>query len=488
MQNLKQVTLARTVAAAALFLPVFGTALAADTPYTSTGWVTGVPVLPIACTNADNQVLLRANAHTLRVTSSDPRLTGRRTVFANGAYQPDGSALIYGTAYQEVGAFDPANNFTPTAGLWEISYRGVMQTNYSLQLTFEGCGIGGSIDGLRIQETMTRAVASGPIDPAIPYLYTGTIGLQPDDPGVVLDNFDTLPLQGWTAVGPGQEALLPAGGQLIVRGYWPGVATTRIEDTYAWGQLNKTWSLAQQQTIEWRVDLVGMNEQADMAGLANGNTTANTCYLFYKWRDFVGIGKWVGNRVALLAFESAAVKNTNVVLVFALTRADPNVVLTGRLLDKDNPDTVLHRISVVDSPAADSTLTTEQVAALSGMWLTIGPDLNGVPYKSGNVLYLQSWQYNNGTRPAAEVTYDNLEQRVLVGTAEIEPVIGIEQAVRLTWMATYGVTYAVECAPTPQGPWSLLSLPIADGEIPGMKQVAVPHKQAMQFYRLVQAP
>ena len=92
-----------------------------NTPYTATGWLTGVPVLPILCTNGAGQVLLRGNAHTVRVDSSDARMTGSRLVLANGAYQADGTALIWGTAYQQVGTFDPTNNFTPTAGLWEIT-------------------------------------------------------------------------------------------------------------------------------------------------------------------------------------------------------------------------------------------------------------------------------------------------------------------------------------------------------------------------------
>jgi len=56
-----------------------------------------------------------------------------------------------------------------------MNWRGAMQTNYSMQLSIAGYGVGGAIDGLQIEETMTRAAASGPIDPKVPYLYTGTI-------------------------------------------------------------------------------------------------------------------------------------------------------------------------------------------------------------------------------------------------------------------------------------------------------------------------
>lgn len=461
-------------------------AAADDTAYTSTGWISGVPVPSIVFANGDGRYFFRGNAHTARVTSTDPRLTGQRTIFVNGAYQADGSALIYGTAYQEVGTFNSTNQFTPSGGVWEISYRGVMQTNYALQLTFEGCGMGGTIDGLRMAETLTREPASGPLDPAVPYLYTGTISTRLVDPGVVLDNFDTNPLSRWGVAGPGQEALIPANGQLTVRGYWPGVITTKIEQTYAWGYLSSPWSLVDQQTLEWRVDLVGMNEHADMAALVTGD--ASSLYLFYKWRDYVAIAKFASNHLALLTFESAAVKNNNAVLVLALTRVDPDVILTGRVLDKDNNDAVLYQVSVRDTPAVDPTISSAQISAISGMFLTVGADVSSSPRIAGNLVMLESWQYNNATRPAAEVTYDNLERRVLMETAETNPVVGIEQAVRLTWLGSYGVNYSPECAPAPQGPWSPLALPVSDGETPGLKQIAVPLKQAGQFYRLVQVP
>jgi hypothetical protein len=140
----------------------------AQTPYTSTGWVTSNTLPLIVCINAAGQVLLRGNAHTVAVQSTDARLTGQRLVFANGSVQADGTVLVWGTCYQQVGTFDPNTNFTATAGLWEITYNGVMQTDNSLQLNFTGYGSGGAIDGQRMVETMTRGPASAPIDPAVP--------------------------------------------------------------------------------------------------------------------------------------------------------------------------------------------------------------------------------------------------------------------------------------------------------------------------------
>jgi hypothetical protein len=231
-----------------------------------------------------------------------------------------------------------------------------------------------------------------------------------------------------------------------------------------------------------------MNQHADAATLVSGNTWAGTCYLFYKWRDFVGIAKWVGGSIAMFSFEPAPIKNSRVGLVFALTRTDPSVVLTARVLDRDNHNAILYENTVVDSEIADPTVTAAHLSDLSGMQLTLGPDLNGTPYTSGNALYLESWQYNNGSRLAAEVTYDNLRQRLYTQTLETPPVIGIEKATRLTWLTTYGVTHTVESAPEVEGPWSPLTLLTTDAEVPGMKQVVVPHNQAARFYRLIEAP
>ncbi|MBM3883423.1 MAG: hypothetical protein FJ387_27575, partial [Verrucomicrobia bacterium] len=105
-----------------------------DTPFTSTGWTTGAPVPGIWQTNALSQVIMRGNAHFVRVVSSDTRLTGRRLIFVDGNAQADGTALIWGASYQEVGTFDPTGQFTPTGGMWQNTYRGTMGADNSLQL------------------------------------------------------------------------------------------------------------------------------------------------------------------------------------------------------------------------------------------------------------------------------------------------------------------------------------------------------------------
>ncbi len=452
----------------------------ADTNYTATGWVTSVPVLPILCTNAAGQVLLRGNAHVAAVQSTDPRLTGNRLIFANASSQADGTAQVWGTAYQQVGTFDANTNFTPTAGLWEINYSGVMQSDYSVQLSLVGSGSGGAIDGQRITETMTRGPATGPIDLAVPYLYTGAIKPALVNIANVVDNFDDNHLTGWTLTGPGLSLpLIESNCQFTVRGKWPGLVTQQHADTYAWAWKWVNWSVANGRTVEWRVDLVAMSEDAtNAAAIVPGSYARQQLYLFYKGRDFIELVKWVGSGAAVFFCDPQAIKNTNVVLSLALTRTDPNLTLTARVLDKDNQEAVLYQKTVVDTPQADATLTSDEFLARTGLKLAIVPDIADTPIIAGDRVYLAAWQYTDGNQPQAHVTYDNLEMR----TTEIPP-IGIERALRLSWPAV-GLNYLPQWGPTPNGPWQ----PVQDQTIPGMNQITIPASGTMGFIRIIEGP
>ena len=370
-------------AATLLLLAALPATAQTSTPYTGTGWVIGVPVLPVVCTNGAGQVLLRANVQTLRVDGTDARFPGRRSVFTDGAYQADGSALIYGTCYHEVGTWDATGtNFTATGGIWEINWRGVMQTDYSLQLSLAGYGSGGSIDGLRMAETATRAAASAPIDPTVPLLYTGTIKPPPVNASEIVDNFDDNLFTGtlW-----GMGTVTESNQQFIARGSFAGVHTTSIQDSWVGGKLkpNTTWIVPDGMTKEWRADLVSLDENATNAAILLVGNEGVGGYNFMKGRDFASLNKWSSDlRISMLACEKVALRNTNVVLALALTRVNPNLVITIRVLDKADPNTVLYQHSVVDSPSADPTLTTAQFQALTGMrWLDL-------PRRQGSALHL----------------------------------------------------------------------------------------------------
>ncbi|MHC1765099.1 MAG: hypothetical protein AB9869_12500 [Verrucomicrobiia bacterium] len=468
------------VATATILLLAVLPVAAADTPYTATGWVNGVVAPGIACTNTLGGVFVRGNVHTARVQSSDPRLAGSRLILVNGDHQTDGRANLQGTVYHQVGTWDPdGTNFTASGGLWDISYRGVMQTDNSLQLHLVGSGSGGTIDGLRVEETLTRAAASGPLDPTVPYLSTGTIKPAPDNTSVVLDNFNDNKLIGWNQYGSGSP--VETNHQLTLRADFPGVVTKYIHSSFFMvAKDGSDFGLVPNKTKEIRVALAKLDEQAtNFAGLGFGSGSG--IYVFHKGRYGVALTKWLAplDEFALFYYEKALVRNTNIILSLALTRAQTNVILTGRVLDQENSDTVLYERTFVDTPQADPALTSAEFEALSGLRLRFVPDVKAPPYTSGDNVGLLLWQYTDGQQPAAEATFDNLELR----TYEV-PLVGIERVVRLSWPASATIHYAVEGAPTVQGPW----LPVQEPVTPGLNQMAVPANALIQYFRLRQAP
>ena len=109
---------------------------------------------------------------------------------------------------------------------------------------------------------------------------------------VVIDNFDDNRPTGWTPVGGrGQVKLTETNQQFNVRRYWPGAHTVDFSDTVALGDLGRSWSVINGQTVELRVDLVSMNEHATAGGMDLWNGTSSACYALYKGRDFVHLCK-----------------------------------------------------------------------------------------------------------------------------------------------------------------------------------------------------
>ncbi|MHC1768860.1 MAG: hypothetical protein AB9869_32030 [Verrucomicrobiia bacterium] len=442
-------------------------AVKADTPYTGTGQILGTPVAGLVFTNGAGQILVRGQVQTLRVDSTDPRLTTRRTVLGDGFYQADGSVWVYGAAYLEVGSW-AGINFTPAGGIWEVNWQGVMRPDASLELSLAGYGSGGAIDGLRMEETLTR----GP-DPAAPTQQAGVIKPVPVNTAEIVDNFDDNEVTGWTYDDEEiKYTLVETNQQFTVRASVPW--NSGLYGGWVIPSVRHNWSVATNSTLEARVDLVSMSENAtNYSGLVLWSDTVKHSYILSKGVDFVEVAKWANGGVAVFLHEKAVIKNTNVVLSLALTRVDPNLVLTARVLDKDNREAVLFQGSVVDTPKVDPTLTSAEIEALSGRKGTVSPD-SGPPVTSGNAILMSAVQYTDGKQPEMEVTYDNFELRA----SEIPPVT-IERAVRLIWPASTTI-YTPQGAPTVQGPW----LPIQDKTIPGLNQMTVPANEITRFFRL----
>ena len=245
-------------------------------------------------------------------------------------------------------------------------------------------------------------------------------------------------------------------------------------DSWSKGWIARNWTVADGQTLELRVDLVGMSESTSVVFPGATSISAGREYVIGLGRGYVAIGKLVSGP-AMFSCDKTTIKTTNVVLVLALTRVGANLVVTARVLDKDNQEAVLYERSVVDTPQVDPTLTAAEIEALTGMRLQWWKDAKEPPLFFGDSFHLEIFQYTDGTRPAAEATYDNLEVR----TYEI-PQVGMERTVQLTWPAPAGMNYAVEGAPTVSGPW----LPLNELLSPGLNQMTVPANRDMQFFRV----
>jgi hypothetical protein len=282
---------------------------------------------------------------------------------------------------------------------------------------------------------------------------------------VVLDNFDDNKLTGWTVDGhKGQGKLIETNQQFTVHGYWPGVPTVDLGDTAAVSHLGRSWSVTNGQTVELRVDLVGMDEHATAAGMDLWSGGSNGGYALFKGHDFIHLCKPSLSVVGIhgqFFHERVLIKNTNVVLALSITRVNPNVILTARVLDKDNNDAVLYERSVVDTPSIDRTLTQAEMEAASGMHMDAGTDV-GPPITSGSEVFLSVFQYTDGTKPATEAIFDNLERWTsifpiwrpefslqLLSTSSPNLNLKLSADVNSTWM--------IERALDPAGPWSDLT-------------------------------
>jgi hypothetical protein len=207
-----------------------------------------------------------------------------------------------------------------------------------------------------------------------------------------------------------------------------------------------------------------MNEHATAGGLDLWNGTSGAGYALYKGHDFIHLCKpslSVAGIHGQFFHERVLIKNTNVVLALAVTRVNPNVILTARVLDKENNNAVLYERSVVDTPSVDRTLTQAEMEAASGMHMDAGTDV-GPPITSGSDVLLGVFQYTDGTRPAAEVTFDNLERWTAVFPVW-RPEIAIQllstssPKVNLTLSAAPNSSWTIERSRDLTGPWTNLS-------------------------------
>lgn len=465
------------LAVCALLLP---TAVSAQTSFTATGWVNGVVAPGIWATNALGQVICRGIVHTARLESADARMAGQVFVICDAAANADGTANMQGPAYLQVGTWDAAGTvFTPSGGVWVLNWRGVMQTDYSFQLSQTGYGVGGSIDGLRLEETVTRGPAANPFDPTVPWLYAGTIKPPPVSTTLFADSFDNG-VNGWRTYHElGVANLDPTNQQLLMRADWTGAGGTLQQHTFWAFAPEGTWAPANGQTIECQADLVSISQNSANVVWVDLGDGVNY-YVFAKSQNWVFMGRGVGTSATVFWLDNTVqLPAQNVTLNLALTRDGANMIVTTRVLDKDSENAVVFERSFVDTPGVDASLTTAQFAALTGT-TTFGLVRDpGPPVLSVRTRALCVAQFTDGNQPPVEAIWDNFSVRL-----HDVPPLGIARAVELSWPTPASVNYAVEGAPTVQGPW----LPVQDLTMPGMQQRTIPATSPAQFFRLIQAP
>jgi len=475
------------VAVCALLLPT--AASAQTTSFTATGYVNAVLSPGIVCINGLGQVLVRGAVHTARVQGTDARVTGQAFISGDGNYNADGTSYWQGPAYLQVGTWDVAGtNFTPTGGLWEGTWAGVMQTNYDLQLSIAGYGSGGSIDGWRLAETVIRTNASTPTDTNAPYFYTGTIKPPPISTNLIYDNFDTN-VVGWSLsyncgnIKMYGTNLHGTNQQLYTWANWANCPVHWLQNFFfAGAQASRPWNLADGQTLECQADLIRISENTtNTAGIYVDGSSG--IYAFHVSQAGVGMDKWTSSMISDLTFfwwdNTVHVARTNVVLYMALTRDQGSLIITTRVLDKANPGTVLFERSFVDTPGVDASLTTSQFWALTGMTnMTLVRD-SGAPvfngwYEGGVAVA----QFTDGHQPPVEALWDNFALRL-----HDEPPVSIARAVEITFAVPAGVSYILEAAPSVQGPWTR----VQELEMPGIQKRTILVSGAAQFIRAVQA-
>ena len=160
---------------------------------------------------------------------------------------------------------------------------------------------------------------------------------------------------------------------------------------------SETFTLQEGRTVEFRVDLVtgnGADSFAVLAFIPTGSEVSQLAgYGLSKSPTDILISKGI-NKYFYAA--TPTLKNDNVTMVLSMTVKDGSVILTGKVLDKDNKNAVIFEQTVVDTTAAD---------ALVGN----ATDSPAAPYLGSGNFVLICYEDNGRTQASYEVTFDNAE-------------------------------------------------------------------------------
>jgi len=208
----------------------------------------------------------------------------------------------------------------------------------------------------------------------------------------------------------GSGACYSSNGQFYIIGDFR-VSTRSILDSYVFGGDGRLWDVPDGKTLELRVDLVSLSAEATNAAILAAGTSGGM-YALYKTSNSTFILKWKPrDQFSISACETTALRNTDVVLVLALTRVQTNLVITAQVLDRRDRDLVLYQQTIVDTPAADPTLTVAQFQTLTGIQLSNWvPDTPGPPLDSFMALR-GLFQSTDGKQPPPSAVFGDIQVR-----------------------------------------------------------------------------
>jgi hypothetical protein len=210
----------------------------------------------------------------------------------------------------------------------------------------------------------------------------------------VVDDFNDNVKTGWTDFSFGLGSNAEAGGQLafsIPQGIPQALycASTKTTTNY---------TLAEGKTIELRADLIGASNDhayAVLGWMPPGNISSLAGYGLAKSPTDILITKGI-NKYFHTETPSPAIKNENVTMVLILTMSGGNVIITGKILDKDNNNAVLFEKTYIDTPGADI--------------LAAGDDSPSAPYAgAGQINLIDYADQDSSVSNNYDVTFDNVE-------------------------------------------------------------------------------
>jgi hypothetical protein len=299
--------------------------------------------------------------------------------------------------------------------------------------------------------------------------------------------FDDISASGWNTGRP-QGILANTGEQLIVtEDFFGRLQTNNPTATHvpAVHTVPGSGPLPDGQTLELRADLISASQNDAFAGLAINYISGGlgNGYMFSKDEDELWLMKFYdgATKFAWLFYTNQPLKNENITLVLALTRAGTNLNITTRVQDKDNSNSVLFERTFMDTPKADPVLPSRAFKGAIGM-----ADPTGTPWP---LLVTPTWieltlSWCNpqlAPEPRAKVIFDNVE----VWQYE-SPQLTIQNAVVVSWPVPQG-QFALESAPSVDGPWTPVLNPWMRTNN-GRFEASVLASASMQFFQLRQTP